>query len=331
MPRAVAPKDATHRLKPRVVIADDHAPILASVSRLLADDFEVVAAVTDGRQALEVSLRLDPDVVVADITMPALNGYQVLDQLRRRGSRAKVVLLSMHQTDEHVAIAIGSGAQGYVPKTRMYADLTSAVDHALAGRLFFPSLASHSAVAASTGAHAAQFHANDRHFLDEVGGFVAATLRGGGPVVVAATDTTQLGIAHRLAEVRLDVAALVRRGQYLVVDAAESLAQFMREGRPDADRLAEIVHDLERFRLAYSDSADRPLTIFGEMAVPLCRNGEVKAVLDVEQIWNRLTRSLPFLTVCSYPMECFQGPAHAQLFPDICGEHWAVIHAHNIT
>jgi CheY-like chemotaxis protein len=305
--------------------------MLASVSRLLADDFDVVAAVTDGRQALDVSLQLDPDVVVVDIMMPRLNGFQALDQLRRRGSRARVVFLSMHQTDEHVATAIGSGAQGYVVKTRIYPDLTSAIDHVLAGRLFFPSLASCSAVAASSGAHAAQFHANDRHFLDEVSGFVGATLRGGGPVVVAATAETRSGIARRLAALRFDVAALERRGQYLVLDAAESLAQFMRDGRADADRHAEIVRDLERSRLAFSDSADCRLTIFGEMAVLLCRNGEVEAALDVEQIWNRLTRSLPFLTVCSYPIECFRGPAHAKLFPDICGEHWAVIHARNVT
>jgi DNA-binding NarL/FixJ family response regulator len=314
-----------------VVLADDHAPILASVSRLLAHDFDVVAAVTDGRQALDVSLQLDPDVVVLDIMMPKLNGFQALDQLRRRGSRARVVFLSMHQTDEHVATAIGSGAQGYVLKTRIYPDLTSAIDHVLEGRLFFPSLASCSAVAASSGAHAAQFHANDRHFLDEVSGFVGATLRGGGPVVVAATEETRLGIARRLSALRVDVAALERRGQYLVLDAAESLAQFMRDGRADADRLAEIVHDLERSRLAFCDSADCRLTIFGEMAVLLCRNGEVEAALNVEQIWNRLTRSLPFLTVCSYPIECFRDPAHAKLFPDICGEHRAVIHGRNVT
>ena len=111
-----------------------------------------------------------------------------------------------------------------------------------------------------------------------------------------------------------------------MMDAAESLSQFMRDGRPDADCLADIVRDLDRLRLSFPRGQQSRLTIFGEMAVLLCRDGNVEAAVEVERIWSKLTRSLPFLTVCSYPIECFQDEDSRKLFPSVCAEHCAVNH-----
>ena len=313
--------------KPRVLIADDNPRVLEMVVDLLEADFEIIAAASDGRQALDLSLRLDPQIIVLDVSMPELDGFEVLRKLRGSGSRAKVVLLTLHQSDEFVTHAIRSGAQGYVFKTRMPLDLTSAIDHALAGRLFAPTLTSLSIVP-GTG-HMAQFHSNDRFFLDEVSQFIGSTLRSGELIVVAATEQTRMGIAHRLEERGMDLTAMTAQGQYVVMDAAESLSQFMRDGRPDAERLGDIVADLDRLRLSFAHGQQSRLTIFGEMAVPLCRDGNVEAAVEVERIWNNLTRSLSFLTVCSYPIECFQGEASSKMFPSVCSEHVAVSHAMN--
>src|SRR5262245_34835388 len=124
-----------------VLLVDDHPHVLESVSGLLEIDFRLVAAVTDGQRALESARRLDPDVVVLDIAMPGLNGFQVARELKRVGSRAKIVFLSLHSTDDYVATAIVSGADGYVSKTRIHPDLKRALYHVLAGRLFMPTLA----------------------------------------------------------------------------------------------------------------------------------------------------------------------------------------------
>src|SRR5262245_18022282 len=141
-----------------VLLVDDHLPVLESVSRLLEDDFRIVAATTDGQRALESSHRLDPDVVVLDITMPGLNGFQVARELQRTGSRAKIVFLSMHSADDYIAAAIASGGQGYVLKTRIQPDLKSALNHVLAGRLFMPTLAALSAAAVGGSGHAVHFY-----------------------------------------------------------------------------------------------------------------------------------------------------------------------------
>jgi signal transduction histidine kinase len=125
--------------KARVLLADDHLALLESVSRLLAATFDIVAVASDGRQALDLARRLRPDVVVLDIAMPELDGFQTLEQLRRDGAETRVVFLTMHRDDEFVSAAINAGARGYVLKSRIHLDLISAIDHVLAGRLFVPS------------------------------------------------------------------------------------------------------------------------------------------------------------------------------------------------
>ena len=173
-----------------------HRTFLESVSRLLAAAFDIVATAGDGRQALDLARRLRPDVVVLDVAMPDLNGFQTLEQLRRDGPETRVVFLTMHRDDEFVAAAINGGAHGYVLKSRIHLDLISAIDHALAGRLFVPSLTSLSTVAGSR--HTVQFHANDSHFLDEVSQLVGATLRSGEQVVIVTSEATRIGVAQRL-------------------------------------------------------------------------------------------------------------------------------------
>ena len=327
MPRTVRPNAKGVYSKPRVLVADDHKQVLEMVAARLAADFDVVATVSDGQQALDLSIRLDPDIIVLDITMPELDGFETLRELRRIGSRAKVVLLTMYNADAFAAAAIKSGAQGYVSKIRMNSDLISAIDYALAGQLFVPSLTSLLAVGESR--HTAQFHRNDLFFLDEVSQFVSSILRSGESIVVAATDQTRIGIAERLKARGMDLEAMAAQGQYVVLDAAESLLQFMRDGRPDADRLADIVGGLDRLRLSSARGPKSRLTIFGEMAALLSRNGNVEAAVEVERIWNDLTRPLPFLTVCSYPIECFEDEGSRKLFPSVCAEHWAVSHTLN--
>jgi hypothetical protein len=62
------------------------------------------------------------------------------------------------------------------------------------------------------------------------------------------------------------------------------------------------------------------------MAVPLCRDGNVEAVVEVERIWTKLTQPLPFLTICSYPIACFMAEASQRWFPNVCAEHRAISH-----
>ena len=198
-----------------VVVADDNAMILEKASTLLSKNFKVVAAVTDGKQALEASLRLDPDVAVLDITMPQLDGLQTTRELRRAGSRAKIVIMTMHNSDVHVAAALESGAQGYVLKTQLHSDLASAIDHAVAGRHFVPSLTSLLAIGKpGTGSHALQYRVDDPGSLDELSRLVSAALQRGEMTAILATEATRAGISRRLVASGWDLAVEAERGKY---------------------------------------------------------------------------------------------------------------------
>jgi DNA-binding NarL/FixJ family response regulator len=126
----------------RVVLADDLAPVLMEVAALLKHSFDVVGVASDGRGALETTLRLKPDVVVLDISMPGLSGIEVARELRKRGSGAKVVFLTVHEDPTILEACRAAGGLGYVIKVLMETDLIPAMKDALADRNFtssFPS------------------------------------------------------------------------------------------------------------------------------------------------------------------------------------------------
>jgi DNA-binding NarL/FixJ family response regulator len=119
-----------------VLLADDHAEFRAATARLLGSEYHVVAAVGDGQAVLDEAARLEPDVLVLDISMPALSGIDVARRQKAAGSSAKVVFLTVHEDPDSVRAAFAAGAQGYVVKCRLVSDLPLALREALAGRSF---------------------------------------------------------------------------------------------------------------------------------------------------------------------------------------------------
>ena len=120
----------------RVLLADDHPAILAMATRALEGECQVVGAVVDGAALLIAAARLDPDVIVLDITMPQLDGLEAARQLCRANSRAKLVFLTVQDDGDFARAGFAAGALGYVVKPRLASDLLSAVRAVLAGRRF---------------------------------------------------------------------------------------------------------------------------------------------------------------------------------------------------
>jgi two-component system nitrate/nitrite response regulator NarL len=120
----------------RVLLADDNAEILETVSQLLAPHFDVVGAVTNGELLLQTFRALRPDVLVLDISMPVRNGIEAVAHLKAEGFEAKVVFLTIHDDVDFVTACFAVGAKGYVLKARLLSDLVQAIDAALANRTF---------------------------------------------------------------------------------------------------------------------------------------------------------------------------------------------------
>jgi DNA-binding NarL/FixJ family response regulator len=122
--------------RPRVLLADDASEMLEMFMRLLGTDFDIVALTQNGEEALESALRLDPDLVILDISMPLLNGIQVASRLRERGCNAKVIFVTVHEDRDYVEGAFAVGALGYVLKYRIANDLVLATEEVLQGHAF---------------------------------------------------------------------------------------------------------------------------------------------------------------------------------------------------
>jgi CheY-like chemotaxis protein len=120
----------------RVLIVDDNEEMRTRTAAVLGRGCVVVGAVKDGPAALKAADALHPDVIVLDIGMAGMNGFEVAARLRDSGSTAEVVFFSVHEDEEFLAAATAAGGIGYVVKPRLAADLLRAVREAKAHRPF---------------------------------------------------------------------------------------------------------------------------------------------------------------------------------------------------
>ena len=128
--------------RPRLLLADDHRMVAEGLKSLLSAEFELVGVAEDGRALIEAARRLHPDVIVADITMPQLNGLDALSALQKDNPQVKVVFLTMHQEVAYARRALEAGAAGFVLKHSAPAELITAIRAALDGRTYVtPALA----------------------------------------------------------------------------------------------------------------------------------------------------------------------------------------------
>ena len=124
----------------KVLLADDHRIVAEGLRGLLEPDFELVGIVEDGRAMLEAVDKLKPDVVVADVSMPLLNGIEAVRQLKKKNKNLAVVMLTMHLDVTYAASAFEAGASGYVLKHSAPSELITAINSALKGRTYITPL-----------------------------------------------------------------------------------------------------------------------------------------------------------------------------------------------
>jgi len=118
----------------RVLLADDIVSVLDAVTGLLRETFDIVGRASDGQTALDDTMALQPDLIVLDISMPGMSGIEVARELKRRGNKAKIVFLTVHEDSDIMATCLAVGGLGYVAKVLMESDLIPAINSALAGR-----------------------------------------------------------------------------------------------------------------------------------------------------------------------------------------------------
>jgi DNA-binding NarL/FixJ family response regulator len=127
-------------MRPKVLLADDHAIIAEALARLIGDVADLVGRVNDGVSLLEETRRLRPDIVVADITMPGMSGIDAMRQLKAEGSNARFIFLTIHTEARLAAEAMRSGASGYLLKQAAGNELFDAIQAVASGRTYLTPL-----------------------------------------------------------------------------------------------------------------------------------------------------------------------------------------------
>ncbi|HKD08464.1 MAG TPA: response regulator transcription factor [Bryobacteraceae bacterium] len=125
---------------PRVLLADDHKIVAQGIESLLRDSYDFVGTVNDGRALLDAAIRLKPDVVVTDISMPLLNGLDAVRQFKSSGVEAKVVFLTMHADAGLAAEAFRAGGSAFLLKESVGEELEQAISEILLGRAYLTPL-----------------------------------------------------------------------------------------------------------------------------------------------------------------------------------------------
>ena len=120
----------------RVVLADDNEAMRDALASHLGPEYVLVGSVTDGRALVDAALTLGPDIGIVDISMPVMNGIAAASEITRRGSKMKMIFLTVNEDADFVRAAFEAGASAYVVKRRMATDIPNALTAVLRGDMF---------------------------------------------------------------------------------------------------------------------------------------------------------------------------------------------------
>lgn len=126
------------KAKHRLLIAEDHTILREGLKSLLCanPDIEVVGEAEDGRQALRLANELSPNLILMDLSMPRMNGFEAIREIKKQQPEIKIIVLTVHNTEEYILMTLQSGADGYVLKDATHDELLMAISHVLKGKRY---------------------------------------------------------------------------------------------------------------------------------------------------------------------------------------------------
>ena len=169
--------------------------------------------------------------------------------------------------------------------------------------------------------HSVHFYDRPSSLIDRVCEYVRDGFRGGDAAIIICTPEHLRSVDACLGARGFDVTALRQSGQYVTLDAAQTLAEFMVAGRPDRRRFSDVVGG----QLLRTHATYPRVRAFGEMVALLWAQGQSRAALELEELWNELLGHHPFSLMCAYSLDVLGRPANLQTVVDIARLHGKVL------
>jgi DNA-binding NarL/FixJ family response regulator len=331
----------------RILVVDDFEPWRRFISSGVSNhpNLQIVAEASDGLEALQKAEQLQPDLILLDIGLPALNGIEAARRIRKLSPNSKILFVSEHRSVDIAKEAIRAGGSGYLVKSAAGNDLLPAMAAVLEGKhfasaclgaeLFIETPTTHhpsreagaGTLAASkvevSRNHQVVFYPNDESFMDGFAQFAKSAADAGNSVVVVATKSHRPGILERLKEV-LNVDAARERGSLIVADVDEVLDAFMKEDAPVATRVGAIARSLIAKAARAAPTKHSRIAVCGELAPTLLARGKTEAAILVERLFDDIATAHDLDLLCGYVLGTYPSGQHSRIVERICGEHSAV-------
>ena len=295
-------------------------------------ELQVIGEASDGLEAVQKAQELQPDLILLDIGLPTLNGIEVSRRILQSAPKTKILFVSEQQSADIAEGALRTGASGYVVKSDAAGELLPAVEAVLHGKPFLSGrlavrgtrpLTSDQAAAVKH-RHEVAFFADDASLIDGYVRFVESALNDGRAVVLVATETRRTAIRQKLETDGVDVAALVEQGTYIPLDATDALSRVMINNMPDRGRCVEVIGGLIVEALRGAKGKLARVAFCGEIAPTLLSQGNAEGAMEIERLWDQITKNYGAETLCGYSWNVLPGRANNPLFQRICSEHSAV-------
>ena len=311
----------------RVLIVEDYEQFRQYLSSTLQQEaeFQVVGEACDGLDAIQKAEVLKPDVVLLNVGLPKLNGFQVARRLRQIAPLAKILFVSQEFSFDMVQAGLREGAKGYIHKFRVQRDLLPAIRSILEGKYFVTGV-----TRAGVGQqnkevrHEVQICSENAICLQRFTDFTAEALESGNAAVLIATEPHRADV---LGGVRnFDVNDAIRTGILVPLDAAELATKLVCNNEIHAGQFFDVVGSMVE---AAADAAQRrsknktpSVAVCRECPPDLVTRGKLAQMLQMEQLWNLVAHGFGLDLLCAYLPEHFVN--HNDIYESICAEHSAI-------
>jgi CheY-like chemotaxis protein len=296
----------------RILVVEDHAPFRHFICAALQQraEYQTIEA-ADGLEAVRKAEELQPDLILLDISLPKMNGFEVAKRLPSLAPHARLLFMSQESSSDIVREALRLGAHAYVQKISAAADLWPAIDAVLAGQRFV------SRSVAFTGLidvpaprrHEILFCPDDVGIVDGFARWIAAALNAADAAIVSVTEFHRAQLVHGLRALSVDIDGAIERGTCVVFDV---------DVAPDPVRFLEAI-DGVRAAAARAGKAHPRVAVCGERAGRLWAAGRTAEAVQLEQRCGELAHDVDIL--CAYPVPYTNDD---QALTRICAGHTAV-------